>query len=128
MFMIPSEYRAYYNNVTHKIGDTSDFNKLYGSNPIFGPMIPNNSWHYAVVTDAVYNIRTGRDLKKYLTKLFTSKTTLIRDSRTDNKDIMENTLDRPYISYYDYFINMPLLGINTKPAIDAMKDHIRHMI
>ena len=47
-----------------------------------------NSWHNAVVTDPIYSIQSWNGLKKYFKKLLTTRTTLIRDSRTDDKDIM----------------------------------------
>ena len=77
MFMTPSEYKAYYNNVTHKFGGQEDFDKLYGTNEIYGPEMPKNTWHNAVVTDPVYTIDSWDGLKKYFKKLLLTRTTLI---------------------------------------------------
>jgi hypothetical protein len=106
MFMTSSEYKAYYNNMTHKIGDEYDVNKLLYSNEIYGPILPKNSWHYAVVTDPIYSIQSWNGLKKYFKKLLTTRTTLIRDSRTDDRDIMQNDLLRPYRESYIYDYDM----------------------
>jgi hypothetical protein len=89
MFMMPSEYRAYYNNVTHKFGqDQYEADKLYyGSWEVYGPIMPDNTWHRAVVTDPVYMINSWGGLKKYLKKLLLTRTTIVRDSRYMDRDM-----------------------------------------
>ena len=128
MFMTPSEYRAYYKNVTHKFGDDTDFEKLYGTNEIYGPIIPKNTWHQAVVTDPIYTIDSWDGLRKYFKKLLLTRTTLIRDSRTDDKEIMQNTLSRPFMPLYDYNPNMIMYSNFTRHALDLMRHHIEIML
>ena len=118
MFMTPSEYKAYYNNVTHKFGGQEDFDKLYGTNEIYGPEIPKNTWHNAVVTDPVYTIDSWNGLKKYFKKLLLTRTTLIRDSRTDDKDIWQNDLERPYMQSYNYSPDMIMYSNYTQNLIE----------
>ena len=128
MFMTPSEYRAYYKNITHKFGREDDFKKLYGTNEIYGPIIPKNTWHQAVVTDPIYTIDSWDGLRKYFKKLLLTRTTLIRDSRTDDKEIMQNTLSRPFMPLYDYYPNMIMYNNFTKHALTLMRHHIEIML
>lgn len=67
MFMVPSEYRAYFDKeITHKVGDNADYDKLYGTADIYGTELPDNSWHEANVRDSLYVINSWKDLKNIL--------------------------------------------------------------
>ena len=129
MFMMPSEYKAYYDNVTHKVGDNSDYNKLYGSNSVYGPTLPTDStWHYAVVTDNIYNIKSWKGLTKYLKKLLKSRTTLVRDSRFADRSVFMNDLQRPWEYSYIYEPVFMEQGPDVIKAQQMMKERMDQMI
>lgn len=74
MFMMPSEYTAYFDKeITHKVGDNADYDKLYGTADVYGPQLPDNSWHEANVRDNLYTISSWKDLKNIL-KSYSFKT------------------------------------------------------
>ena len=128
MFMTPSEYKAYYNNVTHKYGGKEDFNKLYGTNEVYGPVMPKNTWHYAVVTDPTYMIDSWDGLKTYFKEITSTRTSLVRDSRTDDKEIMANDLIKPNMTSYEYTPSMLMYGNYYQPALELFRYHIMRML
>lgn len=129
MFMMPSEHRAYYNNMTHKVGDDYDFNKLYGAWDVYGPILPDNSWHRAVVQDeSIYDIRSWSGLVKYLKKSLKTRTTIIRDSRYADRDYMVNDLARMYEYTYIYEPRFMYTGPNVRHAENMMRHRIEQMI
>ena len=130
MFMIPSEYRSFYDNeVNHKFGhDQYEVDKLQYSNEIYGPILPDNSWHEAVVTDPIYSIRSWGGLKKFLKKLLVSHTTMVRDSRTPDRTIFQNDLTRPWEYSYIYDHDMPLMYIDQRYATIQLRHRLNTMI
>ena len=129
MFMIPSEYRAYFDKeITHKVGDNADYDKLYGTADVYGPQLPDNSWHEANVRDSLYVINSWKDLKKYLKKIIHSRPVLVRDSRNPDRDQFYNDLQRPYEWSYIYDHEQLLYGPNVKKAQDQMKKRIKIML
>ena len=130
MFMIPSEYRSFYDNeVNHKFGhDQYEVDKLQYSNEIYGPILPDNSWHEAVVTDPIYSIRSWGGLKKFLKKLLVSHTTTVRDSRTPDRTMFQNDLTRPWEYSYIYEHDMPLMYIDQRYATIQLRRRLNIMI
>ena len=129
MFMIPSEYRAYFDKeITHKVGDNADYDKLYGTADVYGPQLPDNSWHEANVRDSLYVINSWKDLKKYLKKIIHSRPVLVRDSRNPDRNSFYNDLQRPYEWSYIYDHEQLLYGPNVKKAQDQMKKRIKIML
>ena len=129
MFMVPSEYRAYFDKeITHKVGDNADYDKLYGTADIYGTELPDNSWHEANVRDSLYVINSWKDLKKYLKKIIHSRPVLVRDSRNPDRDQFYNDLQRPYEWSYIYDHEQLLYGPNVKKAQDQMKKRIKIML
>ena len=111
MFMMPSEYTAYFDKeITHKVGDNADYDKLYGTADVYGPQLPDNSWHEANVRDSLYVINSWKDLKKYLKKIIHSRPVLVRDSRNPDRDQFYNDLQRPYEWSYIYDHEQLLYG------------------
>ena len=137
MFMMPSEYRAYYNNVTHKFGTwTEDVDDKNISDADFmymhdggGVIWPDNSWHKAVVQDeSIYDIRSWSGLVKYLKKLARAHNTMIRDSRFADRDYMVNDLTRPYEFTYIYEPRFMYMGPDVRRAQNMMRHRIAQMI
>ena len=129
MFMMPSEYTAYFDKeITHKVGDNADYDKLYGTADIYGTELPDNSWHEANVRDSLYVINSWKDLKKYLKKIIHSRPVLVRDSRNPDRDQFYNDLQRPYEWSYIYDHEQLLYGPNVKKAQDQMKKRIKIML
>ena len=129
MFMIPSEYRAYFDKeITHKVGDNADYDKLYGTADVYGPQLPDNSWHEANVRDNLYTISSWKDLKKYLKKVIHSRPVLVRDSRNPDRDQFYNDLQRPYEWSYIYDHEQLLYGPDVVKAQQQMKKRIKVML
>ena len=129
MFMIPSEYRAYFDKeITHKVGDNADYDKLYGTADVYGPQLPDNSWHEANVRDNLYTISSWKDLKKYLKKVIHSRPVLVRDSRNPDRDQFYNDLQRPYEWSYIYDHEQLLYGPDVVKAQQQMKNRIKVML
>ena len=129
MFMMPSEYTAYFDKeITHKVGDNADYDKLYGTADIYGTELPDNSWHEANVRDSLYVINSWKDLKKYLKKIIHSRPVLVRDSRNPDRDQFYNDLQRPYEWSYIYDHEQLLYGPNVKKAQIQMKKRIKIML
>ena len=129
MFMMPSEYTAYFDKeITHKVGDNADYDKLYGTADIYGPELPDNSWHEANVRDSLYTISSWKDLKKYLKKVIHSRPVLVRDSRNPDRDQFYNDLQRPYEWSYIYDHEQLLYGPDVVKAQLQMKNRIKIML
>ena len=129
MFMMPSEYTAYFDKeITHKVGDNADYDKLYGTADIYGPQLPDNSWHEANVRDNLYTISSWKDLKKYLKKVIHSRPVLVRDSRNPDRDQFYNDLQRPYEWSYIYDHEQLLYGPDVVNAQQQMKKRIKVML
>ena len=129
MFMIPSEYRAYFDKeITHKVGDNADYDKLYGTADVYGTELPDNSWHEANVRDSLYVINSWKDLKKYLKKIIHSRPVLVRDSRNPDRDQFYNDLQRPYEWSYIYDHEQLLYGPDVIKAQLQMKKRIKIML
>ena len=129
MFMMPSEYTAYFDKeITHKVGDNADYDKLYGTADVYGPQLPDNSWHEANVRDNLYTISSWKDLKKYLKKVIHSRPVLVRDSRNPDRDQFYNDLQRPYEWSYIYDHEQLLYGPDVVKAQQQMKKRIKVML
>ena len=129
MFMMPSEYTAYFDKeITHKVGDNADYDKLYGTADVYGPQLPDNSWHEANVRDNLYTISSWKDLKKYLKKVIHSRPVLVRDSRNPDRDQFYNDLQRPYEWSYIYDHQQLLYGPDVVKAQQQMKKRIKVML
>ena len=129
MFMMPSEYTAYFDKeITHKVGDNADYEKLYGTADVYGPQLPDNSWHEANVRDSLYVINSWKDLKKYLKKIIHSRPVLVRDSRNPDRDQFYNDLQRPYEWSYIYDHEQLLYGPDVVKAQQQMKKRIKVML
>ena len=129
MFMMPSEYTAYFDKkITHKVGDNADYDKLYGTADVYGPQLPDNSWHEANVRDSLYTISSWKDLKKYLKKVIHSRPVLVRDSRNPDRDQFYNDLQRPYEWSYIYDHEQLLYGLDVVKAQQQMKKRIKVML
>ena len=129
MFMMPSEYTAYFDKkITHKVGDNADYDKLYGTADVYGPQLPDNSWHEANVRDSLYTISSWKDLKKYLKKVIHSRPVLVRDSRNPDRDQFYNDLQRPYEWSYIYDHEQLLYGPDIVKAQQQMKKRIKVML
>ena len=129
MFMMPSEYTAYFDKeITHKVGDNADYDKLYGTADVYGPQLPDNSWHEANVRDNLYTISSWKDLKKYLKKVINSRPVLVRDSRNPDRDQFYNDLQRPYEWSYIYDHEQLLYGPDVVKAQQQMKKRIKVML
>ena len=129
MFMMPSEYTAYFDKeITHKVGDNADYDKLYGTADIYGPELPDNSWHEANVRDSLYTISSWKDLKKYLKKVIHSRPVLVRDSRNPDRDQFYNDLQRPYEQSYIYDHEQLLYGPDVVKAQRQMRNRIKVML
>ena len=129
MFMMPSEYTAYFDKeITHKVGDNADYDKLYGTADVYGPQLPDNSWHEANVRDNLYTISSWKDLKKYLKKVIHSRPVLVRDSRNPDRDQFYNDLQRPYEWSYIYDHEQLLYGPDVVKAQQQMKNRIKVML
>ena len=129
MFMMPSEYTAYFDKeITHKVGDNADYDKLYGTADVYGPQLPDNSWHEANVRDSLYVINSWKDLKKYLKKIIHSRPVLVRDSRNPDRDQFYNDLQRPYEWSYIYDHEQLLYGPDGVKAQQQMKKRIKVML
>ena len=137
MFMTPSEYKAYYNNVNHKFGskatdvdrnNKSDEQILY-THDGGGVIWPDNSWHKAIVqNESIYDIRSWSGLVKYLKKSAHSHTTMIRDSRFADRTYMVNDLVRPYEYSYIYEPRFMYMGPDVRRAQRMMRMRIEQMI
>ena len=129
MFMMSSEYTAYFDKkITHKVGDNADYDKLYGTADVYGPQLPDNSWHEANVRDSLYTISSWKDLKKYLKKVIHSRPVLVRDSRNPDRDQFYNDLQRPYEWSYIYDHEQLLYGPDVVKAQQQMKNRIKVML
>ena len=129
MFMMPSEYTAYFDKkITHKVGDNADYDKLYGTADVYGPQLPDNSWHEANVRDSLYTISSWKDLKKYLKKVIHSRPVLVRDSRNPDREQFYNDLQRPYEWSYIYDHEQLLYGPDIVKAQQQMKKRIKVML
>ena len=129
MFMTPSEYTAYFDKeITHKVGDNSDYDRLYGMADVYGPQLPDNTWHMANVRDSLYSIQSWKDLKKYLKKVIHSRPVLVRDSANPDRDTFYNDLQRPNEESYIYDHEQLLYGPDVIKAQEQMKNRIKVMI
>ena len=129
MFMMPSEYTAYFDKeITHKVGDNSDYDKLYGMADVYGPELPDNTWHMANVRDNLYVIQSWGDLKKYLKKVIHSRPVLVRDSANPDRDTFYNNLQRPNEESYIYEHEQLLYGPDVVKAQEQMQKRIKVMI
>ena len=137
MFMTPSEYKAYYNNVNHKFGSKAtdvDENNISDEQILYthdggGVIWPDNSWHKAVVqNESIYDIRSWSGLVKYLKKSAHIHTTMIRDSRFADRTYMVNDLVRPYEYSYIYEPRFMYMGPDVRRAQRMMRMRIEQMI
>ena len=137
MFMTPSEYKAYYNNVNHKFGSKAidvDENNISDEQILYthdggGVIWPDNSWHKAIVqNESIFDIRSWSGLVKYLKKSAHSHTTMIRDSRFADRTYMVNDLVRPYEYSYIYEPRFMYMGPDVRRAQRMMRMRIEQMI
>ena len=137
MFMTPSEYKAYYNNVNHKFGSKAtdvDENNISDEQILYthdggGVIWPDNSWHKAIVqNESIYDIRSWSGLVKYLKKSAHIHTTMIRDSRFADRTYMVNDLVRPYEYSYIYEPRFMYMAPDVRRAQRMMRMRIEQMI
>ena len=88
--------------------------------------MPDNTWHYATVSDEGYIIHNFKDLWGAVKDIVTSRTQLIRDSRTSNRYYFVNDLF--YIDQWSELARQHLLDIDVDGARADVICKIRQML
>ena len=91
---------------------------------------PDESWHFATVTDYAYINDSWSSLWSAVKDIISQKTVLVRDSRTNDKSHMRNDLMRldPASFEYHRIHNMHRLRIDVDGARIELERIIRRMI
>lgn len=140
MFMLPDEFAlgATWNSATsrtakvHYFADWNDDEMMNGSvaatNTIDQEM--DNTWHYATVKDEGYVIRNFKDLWNSVKDVVTSRTQLIRDSRTSNRYYFVNDMARLYDEPYTLanMIAHNMVRIDIPGAMRDLRHRIRQLV
>ena len=91
--------------------------------------MPDNTWHYATVSDRGYIIKNFSDLWGAVKDIVTSRTQLIRDSRQSNRYYFVNDLF--FIDQWSELARQQLLDIDVRGAradvIRKIKQMLRHL-
>ena len=135
MFMMPDEYNAFSDhsglnasNVaarTHLFGDYNDFLRL---NSRYAEIEqPDDTWHYATVSDSAYVIHNIKDLWNAVKSIVTSNSRLIRDSRQSDRYYFTNDLNRVDLETFMVYLDYQLVTLDTEGMRRDFIDRILQM-
>ena len=135
MFMMPDEYNAFSDHTglnasnvaarTHEFGDYNDFLRI---NTRYAEIAqPEDTWHYATVSDSAYVIRNIRDLWDAVKSIVTSNSRLIRDSRQSDRYYFTNDLNRVDLETFMVYLDYQMVTLDTEGMRRDFIDRIMNM-
>ena len=135
MFMMPDEYNAFSDhsglnasNVaarTHLFGDYNDFLRI--NTRYAGIAQPEDTWHYATVSDSAYVIHNIKDLWNAVKSIVTSNSRLIRDSRQSDRYYFTNDLNRVDLETFMVYLDYQMVTLDTEGMRRDFIDRIMNM-